>query len=179
MSVNINIKPTKCMRERKHLLHLVGVNTAVKTDENRVARMQDIGKPAQEIGSVVTVEIADARAQSQDALLTVKNSRRLEPLAAIVIGAEQTEAADVLVMRQLGQRALELLKGQVEGVVLDALSGLFESLEKQVDLAEVATAELNDHGVLGDAVCNLGGGGREDVDFVVGQVVLLEVCDLD
>lgn len=42
------------------------------------------------------------------------------------------------VARQLGQCALELLAGEVEGVVLDALGGLLEGAEEQVDLAEVA-----------------------------------------
>lgn len=33
---------------------------------------------------------------------------------------------------------MELLEGQIEGVVLDTFAGLFEGLEKQIDFAKVA-----------------------------------------
>ena len=84
------------------------------------------------------MEIANAGAEGQDALLAVQDGGRLEPLATVVVGTEQAEASDVHVARELGQRALELLEGEVEGVVLDSFAGLFEGLEEQVDLAEVS-----------------------------------------
>lgn len=40
------------------------------------------------------------------------------------------------------------------------------------------TAQLDDHGVVGNVLGDRGGGGGEDVDFVVGQVVLVQVGDL-
>lgn len=78
------------------------VNTAIEADEDRVMVVEHVGEPTQEVGGVIAVEVADARAERQDALLAVQDGWRLEPLAAVVIRAEKAKAADVLVVRQLG-----------------------------------------------------------------------------
>ena len=199
-----------------NLLDFGGIETAVQADEERIAVVQDLGKAAEKGDRLVQGEVGDTGAQCEDSLLAMDNGGCLEPLAAIVVGAEQAKAADMLVARQLGKSAFEFLARQVEGVVLDVLVGLFEGLQDQVHLPEVSgkrenvsgiewsqrgackgrsasqvsngcmkyniqdlpAAELDDHGPLRDALGNVVCMRLEDLDFAIGQVILVQVCDL-
>lgn len=79
--------------------------------------------------------LTDARAQVEDALGPVADV--LQPLPPVIVGAEEAVAGDVLEFGQLGEGALQLVAGEVEGVVVDLLGGAFEGLEEEADLAEV------------------------------------------
>lgn len=67
---------------------------------------------------------------------------RSKPVLAIVVGAEEAAVGDMLERRELRKGAGEFVAGQVEGVVIYILPGVFEGLEQEVDLAQVATGEL-------------------------------------
>lgn len=66
---------------------------------------------------------------------------RLQPLLAVVVRPEQPMASDVLVMRHLGQRPLQLILGKIESVVVDALPGIIKCAQKDADLAEISRKE--------------------------------------
>lgn len=83
-------------------------------------------------------KLTNARAEAQDALLTGRNDRVLQPAAAVIVGTEQAVRADILVLRQLGQRTLKFGLGEVQSEIVDLFGGILEGLEKQVHLAEVA-----------------------------------------
>lgn len=63
---------------------------------------------------------------------------RSQPVPSVVVGAQQTAVGDVLEGRELRERAGEFVAAEVEGVVVDGLAGVFEGLEEEADLAEVA-----------------------------------------
>lgn len=63
---------------------------------------------------------------------------RSQPVLSIVVRAQKTAMGDVLEGRELGEGAGEFVAIEVEGVVVDGLAGVFEGLEEQADLAEVA-----------------------------------------
>lgn len=54
--------------------------------------------------------------------------RLLQPVSPIIVRAQQAMAADVLEGRNLRQRALELLLGQVQGIVVNGLPQGFKRL---------------------------------------------------
>jgi hypothetical protein len=71
----------------------------------------------------------------EDALGPVANV--LEPLSPVIVRAEEAVAGDMLELGQLGKGALQLVAGEVEGVVVDGLGGTLEGLEEKTDLPEV------------------------------------------
>lgn len=107
-------------------------------------------------------------------------------------------ACDMLVVRELGQGSLKLLSIQVQCVVIDVLGGVFESSKQKIDLAQISaksvsecvpdyggklvehlpTPELDDHGTLGNPLCNAGRRVLQDFDLIIGQVVFIQVRDL-
>lgn len=66
-----------------------------------------------------------------------------KPLLSIVICAQKATAFDVLESRNLRQGPLELLLGQVEGVVVDRLSLSLKGVEKEANFAEVSAVKVN------------------------------------
>lgn len=97
-------------------------------------------------------KLTDTRAQAQNALLARGIGRILEPAAAVIVGPEQAVGADMLVWRELGKGALELLLREVQGVVVDVLGGVLESLQQEVNLSEVARQTDTVSGDLGTGV---------------------------
>jgi hypothetical protein len=47
-------------------------------------------------------------------------------------------ATNMVVLGKLGECALQLFPGQVQGIIVNSLPRVFQSLEKQVHLAEVS-----------------------------------------
>lgn len=101
-------------------------------------------------------------------------------------------ALDVLVDGELGKGPLELLPGQIQSIIVNLLPGTFESLEQQVHLAQITTKsapgtmpdrgglfrdiptpELDEHGLVGNALRNLGGRFPKDLDLIIREVVLV------
>lgn len=74
----------------------------------------------------------------QNALWPSQNRLVLQPLAPVVIRPAQAPAAHVFKRRRLGQRALELLLGQVERKVVNLLLGIFKRLQEEADFAQVS-----------------------------------------
>jgi hypothetical protein len=75
----------------------------------------------------------------QNALWPSQNRLLLQPLAPVVIRPSQAPAAHVLKDGRLGQRALELLLGQVEREVVNLLLGIFKRLQEEADFAQVSS----------------------------------------
>jgi hypothetical protein len=61
--------------------------------------------------------------------------RLLQPCAPVIVGPKQAMAADMLVLGQLSKRALKLMPGKVESIVLDVLLSLFQSSQEKIDFA--------------------------------------------
>lgn len=92
----------------------------------------------QEVGGLVAMEVADAGPEVQDALGPVRERGALQPLAPVVVGAQQAVAGDVLEVGDARQRALQLALRQVERVVVDGLGPVLKGLQQEADLAQVA-----------------------------------------
>lgn len=108
-------------------------------------------------------------------------------------------APDVPVGGQLGQGPLELFPVEVQGVIVDVLANLFKSLEEEVDLAQVAATsasgrlpgidgrlvedlpapKLDHHGPSGYLLGDAGSGVLQDFDLIIGQIVFLQIGDLE
>ena len=69
-------------------------------------------------------------------------SSSLQPLHPVIIRPQEPVGGDVPELGELGQGALQLVAGQVEGVVVDLLAGVFEGLEEEADLPEVPLEAL-------------------------------------
>lgn len=101
-------------------------------------------------------------------------------------------AFDVLVGGELSKGPLELLPGQIQSIVVNFLPCAFEGLEQQVHLTQVTTKsasgtwpdggglfrdiptpELNEHGLIGNALRNLGSRFPEDLNLIIREVVLV------
>lgn len=61
-----------------------------------------------------------------------------KPVSAIIVGAEESMARNVLEMRDLGQGPLQFFLGEVEGVIVDGLASVLEGLKEETHFAEVA-----------------------------------------
>lgn len=99
----------------------------------------------------------------------------------------------MLVDRELSKGPLELLPGQVQSIVVNFLPGTFKGFEQQVHLTQVTlrnqhqepcqtggglfrdipTPELNEHGLGGNALRNLGSRFPEDLYLIIREVVLV------
>lgn len=116
----------------------------------------------------------------------------LQPFPPVVVGAPKPVTFDMLVDGELSKCPFELLPGQIQSIVVNFLAGTFESLEQQVHLTQVTTKsasgtmpdrgglfrdiptpELNEHGLIGSALRNLGSRFPEDLDLSIREVVLV------
>jgi len=96
-------------------------------------------------GSIASMKKrTDSRAHVHYALAPLLDALAAHPELAVVVSAPESMAPDMFVGGQLGDGALELLERQVEGVVLDILASLLESLEQDVDLAQISFAWWSD-----------------------------------
>ena len=79
----------------------------------------------------------NARSKRENAFGSGQIGWLFQPFSPVIVGSMKTMAADMLVLGQLSKRALKLLSGKIESIVLDFLVSLFESVQEKVDFAQI------------------------------------------
>jgi hypothetical protein len=100
-------------------------------------QLSDHENAVRKIASSPDCSLTNAGSHVQDASGTIIFHPR-KPVSAIIVGAEESMARNVLEMRDLGQGPLQFFLGEVESVIVDGLASVLEGLKEETHFAEVA-----------------------------------------
>ncbi len=85
-----------------------------------------------------SVARTNAGAEMNNGNVSIAIGKLLQPIFAVVICAPESMAADVLVIGNLQQCALQFFFRQIERIIVNWLANLFESIEEERNFAQIS-----------------------------------------